>query len=225
AGEGRVEGLSVFEGDIVDGGTAPQGEGFAQQPDPPGTLLLAGLSQEVFESQRVDSVGCHRQPVAARLPLNQTWGQRLAQPGGQALQGIRRVGGRTLTPNPVDERRLPDNVTWFERGRDQQPAQPGARHLGDDAVVRANLERSKQPDLHLADFATGDWRASHCVGGNLAHAIIALHVQDNRTGGSEYLAVYTRSRSGPADRSHRDRGGADGSLRRAGHRGEPFAGR
>jgi hypothetical protein len=47
-------------------------------------------------------------------------------------------------------------VAWFEREGDQQPAQPGARHLGEDAVVRADLERSKQPDLHLADFATGD---------------------------------------------------------------------
>ena len=54
-----------------------------------------------------------------------------------------------LTPNPVDERRLRDYVTWFEREGDQQPAQPGARHLGEDAVVRANLEWPKQPDLHL----------------------------------------------------------------------------
>jgi len=77
------------------------------------------------------------------------------------LQGIRRVGGGMLTPNPVDERRLRDYVTWFEREGDQQPAQPGARHLGEDAVVGANLQWSKQPDLHLADFAMGDWQASN----------------------------------------------------------------
>jgi hypothetical protein len=47
-------------------------------------------------------------------------------------------------------------VTWFEREGDQQPAQPGARHVGEDAVVRANLEWSKHPDLHPADFAMGD---------------------------------------------------------------------
>jgi hypothetical protein len=47
-------------------------------------------------------------------------------------------------------------MTWLEREDDQQPAQPGARHLGEDAVVRADLEWPKQPDLHLADFATGD---------------------------------------------------------------------
>ncbi len=46
---------------------------------------------------------------------------------------------RALTPNPVDERRLRDCVTWFEREGDQEPAQPGARHVGED-VVRANLE-------------------------------------------------------------------------------------
>jgi hypothetical protein len=51
-------------------------------------------------------------------------------------------------------------VTWFEREGDQQPAQPGARYVGEDAVVRANLERPKHPDLHLADFAMGDWQAS-----------------------------------------------------------------
>jgi len=77
------------------------------------------------------------------------------------LQGIRRVGGRALTPNPVDERRLRDDVTWFEREDNQQPAQPGARHVGEGAVVRANLERSKYPDLHLADFAMGDRPASN----------------------------------------------------------------
>jgi len=53
-------------------------------------------------------------------------------------------------------------VTWFGREGDQQPAQPGARHLGENAVVRANLEWSKQPDLHLADFAMGHWQARNC---------------------------------------------------------------
>jgi hypothetical protein len=44
-------------------------------------------------------------------------------------------------------------MTWFEREGGQQPAQPSARHLGEGAVVRVNLEGSKQPDLHLPDFA------------------------------------------------------------------------
>ena len=98
------------------------------------------LADEAFEPHRVNSVGFHGQQVAVRLPLNQPFRQRLPQPGNQALQGIRRVGGRALTPNPVDERRLRDYVTWFEREGDQQPAQPGARHVGENAVVRANLE-------------------------------------------------------------------------------------
>ena len=109
---------------------------------------MASLSEEAFEPQRVDSGGRRRQPVAARQSLNRTCGQRLPQPGSQALQGIRRVGGRTLTPNPVDERRLRDYVTRFEREGDQQPAQPGAWHVGEEAVVRADLEGSMQPDLH-----------------------------------------------------------------------------
>jgi hypothetical protein len=33
-----------------------------------------------------------------------------------------------------------DCVTWFEREGDQQSAQPGAWHVGEDAGVRANLE-------------------------------------------------------------------------------------
>jgi hypothetical protein len=49
-------------------------------------------------------------------------------------------------------------MTWFEREGDQQPAQPRARHVGEDAVIRAKLKGSKHPDLHLADFAMGDWR-------------------------------------------------------------------
>ena len=32
--------------------------------------------------------------------------------------------------------------------------------MREDAVGRANLERSKHPDLHLADFAMGDWPTS-----------------------------------------------------------------
>ena len=44
-------------------------------------------------------------------------------------------------------------MTWFERERDQQSAQPGARHVGQPAIVRANLERPQYPDLHVADFA------------------------------------------------------------------------
>ena len=140
---------------------APQCEGLAQQPYPPWILVIAGLADEAFEPRRVDSAGFHPQPVAVRLPLDQPFGQRLPQPGNQALQGIRRVGGQPLTPNPVNERRLRDYVTWFEREGDQQPAQPGARHVGEDAVVRANLEGSKHPDLHLADFAMGDWQASN----------------------------------------------------------------
>jgi hypothetical protein len=47
-------------------------------------------------------------------------------------------------------------VTWFEREGDQQPAQPRARHVGEDAVVRADLKRPKHPDQHLTDFAMGD---------------------------------------------------------------------
>jgi hypothetical protein len=99
-----------------------------------------GLVDEAFEPHRVDSVGFHPQPVAVRLPLDQPFRQRLPQPENQALQGIRRIGGRALTPDPVDERRLRDCVTWFEREGDQQPAQPVARHVGEDAVVRAKLE-------------------------------------------------------------------------------------
>jgi hypothetical protein len=69
------------------------------------------------------------------------------------VQGIRRVRGRLFTPDPVDERRLRDHATGFEGKGDQQPAQARARHVGEDAVVRANLERSEHPDLHVADFA------------------------------------------------------------------------
>ena len=119
---------------------------------------MAGLADEALEPHGVNRVGFHLQSVAARLPVHQPFRQRPPQPGDQALQGIRRLGGRTLTPNPVDEPRLRDYVTWFERESGQQPAQPGARHLGEDAVVRANLEWSKQPDLHLADFAMGGHR-------------------------------------------------------------------
>jgi hypothetical protein len=52
-------------------------------------------------------------------------------------------------------------MTCFEREGGQQPAQPGARHVGEDAFVRANLEGSEHPDLHPADFAMGDRQASN----------------------------------------------------------------
>jgi hypothetical protein len=50
------------------------------------------------------------------------------------------AASEVFTPNPVDERRLRDGVTWFEREGDQQPAQPGTGHVGEDTVIRAKLE-------------------------------------------------------------------------------------
>ncbi len=127
-----------------------------------GTVRVAGhdVATEARAVRAVIGVTGQFAAVAVRPPLDQPFRQCLPQPGNQALQGIRRVGGRALTPNPVDERRLRDCVTWFEREGDQQPAQPRARHVGENAVVRASLEGSKHPDLHLADFATGDGQAS-----------------------------------------------------------------
>src|SRR5262249_1890138 len=145
--------------DVLHGRAAPQRQGFAQQTYPPRILVGAGLADDALEPYGVDSVGFHRQPVAAGLPLDQPVRQRLPQPGNQALQGLPRVGGRTLTPDPVDERRIRDHVTWFEREGDQQPAQPGARYLGERAVVHANLEWPEHPDLHVADFAMVDGQA------------------------------------------------------------------
>ena len=43
----------------------------------------------------------------------------------------------------------------FKRECDQQRAQPGSRHIDGDAVIRANLERSKHPDLHRAGLNIG----------------------------------------------------------------------
>ncbi len=139
-GDRRVKGCTLLQTDVLHGRAAPQCEGLAQPPYPPRILVIAGPADEAFEPHGVDSVGFHPQPVAVRQPLDQPCRQHLPQPGNQALQGIRRVGGRALTPDPVDKRRLRDCVTWFEREGDQQPAQPRARHVGEDAVVRANLE-------------------------------------------------------------------------------------
>jgi len=58
-----------------------------------------------------------------------------------------------LTPDPVDEPRIRHQVAGFEREGNQQPAQPGARYLGEGAVVQPDLNGPKHPDLHFADFA------------------------------------------------------------------------
>ncbi len=147
-GDRRVERRTVLQTDVLHGRAAPQREGLAQPPHPVWVRVVAGMGDEAFEPHGVDGVGRHPQPVAVRLPLDPPVRQRLPQPRNQTLQGIRRVGGRLFTPDPVDERRLRDRVTRFEGEGDQQPAQPGARHVGWDAVVGANLERSQHPDLH-----------------------------------------------------------------------------
>ncbi len=139
-GDRRVKRRAVLQADALHGRAAPQREGLAQQRYPPRSLVSAGLAHEALEPHRVDGAGFQRQPVAVRLPLDQPFRQRLAQPGDQALQGIRRVRRRALAPDPVDEGRLRDRVTRLEREGDQQRAQPGARHVGEDAVVRANLK-------------------------------------------------------------------------------------
>jgi len=91
---------------------------------------VASLSDEAFEPDGIDGAGFHRQPVAARMALDHPLRQRLAQPGNQALQGIRRVGGRLLAPDPVDERRLRDDAPRLEGEDDQQGTQPGTWHVG-----------------------------------------------------------------------------------------------
>ena len=139
-GDRRVKRRAVLQADALHGRAAPQCEGLAQQPHPPRILLTPGLAYKALEPHRVNGAGFHRQPVAVRQPLDQPFRQRLPQPGHQALQGIRRVRRRALAPDPVDEGRLRDRVTWFEREGDQQRAQPGARHVGEDAVVRPNLK-------------------------------------------------------------------------------------
>jgi hypothetical protein len=92
-----------------------------------------------------------------------------ARAGDAAMAGCAAAGAVSGTANiwrvgyePTVSDSLPVAPSLLERKGDQQPAQPGARHLGEDAVVRANLKGSKHPDVHLADFAMGHWQASNC---------------------------------------------------------------
>jgi hypothetical protein len=114
-GDRRVERRALLQVDALHDRAAPQGKGLAQQPYPPRIGVGASQADEALEPHSVDGVGLHRQPVAVRLPLDHPVRQRLAQSGNQALQGIRRLRRRALTPDPVDERRLRDNVTRLER--------------------------------------------------------------------------------------------------------------
>lgn len=93
-----VEEGAVLQTDVLQGRTAPQIEGLAQQPHPPGAVLGAGLARgdQAFEAHGVDGVGLHGQPVTVRPALDRPVRQRLPQPGNQALQGIRRIGGQVL---------------------------------------------------------------------------------------------------------------------------------
>ena len=122
SGDRRVERWTVGQIDILHGRPAPQREGLTQPAHVPCTLVVAGPTGEAFEPYGVDGVGFHHQPVAACLAVDQPVRQRLPQPGDQALQGIRRVGGRVLTPDPVDERRLRYDAPGLESEGDQQGA-------------------------------------------------------------------------------------------------------
>ena len=148
----RVECCAVVQRDILQGRTAPQTQGLAELSCSPGLILLASLTHEAFEPHGVDGVGFHRQAVAAVLSLDHALRQRLPQPGDQALQGVRRVGGRVLTPDPVDQRGPGNEASRLECEGDQQRAQTSARNVGHDTVVPANLEGSEHPDLHHSTF-------------------------------------------------------------------------
>ncbi len=67
-----IERGAVLQSDVLHGRTAPQIEGLAQQPHPPGGVLGAGPARgdEAFEPHGVDGVGLHRQPVAVRTALD-----------------------------------------------------------------------------------------------------------------------------------------------------------
>ena len=139
-GDRRVKRRAFRQTDVLHGRTAPQSQRLAQPLYPPWLLVTAGLADQAFEPHGVDSVGLHPQPVTVRLSLDQPFRQRLAQPGNQPLQGIGRVGGRLLPQIQSTSVALRDDAAWVEREGGQQRAQPGTRHVGVAAAVRANLE-------------------------------------------------------------------------------------
>ncbi len=111
-----------------------------------GSSSLRAWPTKAFEPHGVDSVGFHPQPVTVRLPLDQPFGGAFAA-GNQALQGIRRVGGRALTQIQSTSVAFGTARPWFEREGDQQPAQPRARHVGEDAP--SSVRTSNGPSIPI----------------------------------------------------------------------------
>ena len=145
-----VEPGAVLQPDVLHRRTAPQLQRLAEQPGPRGHIGRAGLprADEPLEPHSVDRLGVHRQAIALVLPFDHRSRQCLAQPGDQALQGVRGFGRRVLPPDPVDERRLRHHAAGTQRQSDQQPPQPRAGHVRQGTVVRADLQRPQHRDLH-----------------------------------------------------------------------------
>jgi hypothetical protein len=138
-GDRCVKRDTILQTDVLHGRTAPQREGLAQQPYAPRILVFPGLADEALEPHGVDRVGFRRQPVAVRLPLDYPVRQRLSQRETKRCKAfVASAGG--CSPQIQSMSVAFGTVTWFEREGDQQPAQPGARHVGEGAVVRASLE-------------------------------------------------------------------------------------
>ncbi len=101
---------------------------------------------EPVEPEHVHVVARDRQPIAARLQRD--GGADLAQPRHERLQRVRRVRGRLLTPQVVDERGRRNGTAGVEGEPGQEHANAGTTDVDRCAVRGLHGRRSQQCHPH-----------------------------------------------------------------------------
>lgn len=136
--------------------SAPQSQRLPQQPRrnlrPPGRELPPPALDQILEP-----LGIHLdpgQPIPTGRELHRPrLAQGAPQPRYQGLQRTRRVTGRLLTPEPVDQRRRRYRPARLEREPGQQHAHPDPADLDRRSRIRRRLNRPQHIYPHRASLA------------------------------------------------------------------------
>ena len=144
---GGFEPGEVLLVEVGERGSAPELEGFAEQPCFRGRLGVSGLLQQPFEAVAVDGVLRQGEPIAGRSRDKDVSPDQLPQRGDGVLERPGRRRRRALAPEVGDQPVGGDGLAGpqCQRGQERTLLPPRQRN---DPVGAPQLERAEQADVH-----------------------------------------------------------------------------
>jgi hypothetical protein len=112
----------------------------------------ATFDSKTLEAPRIDSIIVEPERISRRLREEHAGASGIecfAKLGDEVLQRLRRRRGRLLSPEILDQPVARDHVVQIEDENREQAAQSSSAKL-DLVAIRPHLERTENPNLHLA---------------------------------------------------------------------------